>query len=171
MQKQTKNHSLTTKQRTLFDLIVQLTFVNPFDKQRLYLETKIIGSSIDKLDHNQKRTSIFNTLSESYSSIKLLKLSEFETKDQFLIKHVFLFFQYHKYTDNIDKLIAKQLEHPSQNIAAPFTIEIIKDFQAFGLNSSEAAHYISLFFQIRRAFYFIFTNIRFIYIYGRKIVS
>jgi len=75
--------------------------------------------------------------------------------EQAVLRHAFLFRSYHRYVAHFDALIRTQLEQPQQSVEAAFADEATTELRAVGFRAAQAAHYFALFYQLRRAYYFI----------------
>jgi len=65
-----------------------------------------------------------------------------------------LFAVFHKYMDQFDDFIRKQNATAGVSLELPFASQVESDLASYGFKK-QAAHYIAVFFQMRRAFFFI----------------
>lgn len=65
-----------------------------------------------------------------------------------------LFVVFHRFIDQFDAFILRQNETSGTSLELPFAAEIEASLSKFGFRQN-SAHYIAVFFQMRRAFYFI----------------
>jgi len=150
---------LTKKQKDRFQTVVTIIFTNPFSTTRIDHEKEIINQVDDELNHNDRRRLLFQTVHEQFKLTGGTHLDQFELADKGMIKDVYLFLIYHQYTDEFDQLIQSHINHPSPTLHVPFSSAIMTDILSFGIDNDDAVHYVALFFQIRRAFYFIYYYI------------
>ena len=65
-----------------------------------------------------------------------------------------LFAVFHKFMDQFDEFIEEQQESTGKNLKLPFAVEIASELGRYGF-LAQTEHIVSIFFQMRRAFYFI----------------
>ncbi|MCR9161075.1 MAG: sigma 54-interacting transcriptional regulator [Nannocystaceae bacterium] len=71
------------------------------------------------------------------------------------IEHAALFLLFHRYADAFDAFIEAQVAGDAGGHGASFTRALMNDLEAYGFRKDAAAHMVAVFFQMRRAFYFI----------------
>ena len=148
---------LTTADKEFFSLVFQATFVNPFSEQRVEIDRKISGDSRSA----SWRDVVLEAVREVEKRIAKLDegspvtIEDFKQGDRELIEHVFLFSTYHKFALQFDELIIKQIEAGEEPVVVDFAKETLELLSKRGFSSEVANRYFSLFYQIRRAFYFI----------------
>jgi DNA-binding NtrC family response regulator len=71
------------------------------------------------------------------------------------LRVMLLFHVFHRYLDHFDHLIQTQLKDGDAPCRVPFARETMGELTGFGLNEQEALRIFALFYQLRRAFYFI----------------
>ena len=79
----------------------------------------------------------------------------FEAKDQELVMSGVLFSLFHRHMENFDALIRRQIAEGDALCEAPFTADLFEKLVRYGLSREEAEQFIGIFYQMRRAFYFI----------------
>jgi DNA-binding NtrC family response regulator len=155
--------------RTFFELVADATFSNPFSLKRQELDRKIVSLAtqepadtmawsklvpivVERIEHT------ISTL-ERQGKLTPVKIEHFEKGDQELIKHAFLFLIFHKTIVDLDELIRKRERSPEKNMEVPFASKAIRQMTLRGFTLDEAVRYFELFYQIRRAFYFILQGL------------
>ncbi|MGH1349056.1 MAG: sigma 54-interacting transcriptional regulator [Nannocystales bacterium] len=84
-----------------------------------------------------------------------LDIRRFRGEARERVEHAVLFLLFHRYADPFDAFIEAQVEgHPSGQ-GLPFTANLMDELVAYGFRKDAAAHMVAVFFQMRRAFYFI----------------
>ncbi|MBP7653403.1 sigma-54-dependent Fis family transcriptional regulator [Candidatus Dependentiae bacterium] len=148
---------LSNEEREIFSMISEAVFANPFSDERLEIDRKI-----SKSDYCLTRDQIFERLTRTveHYTIKLnnenrANIKYYTDRDKSVITSFLLFEIFHKYIDRFDKLILKQMESGDKSCHVNFTNEIIKVFNDYGFSEDESLHYTALFYQLRRAYYFI----------------
>jgi len=82
------------------------------------------------------------------------KLSVFAPGDRALLENGILFQVFHKYAGALDELILRQVRAGALTPAA-FGRRMMADLAACGWDAASAARFVGIFFQMRRAFFFI----------------
>jgi transcriptional regulator with PAS, ATPase and Fis domain len=77
------------------------------------------------------------------------------TDDRKVLEYAYLFLYFHKYLQSLDELIQNQLSVGHDPVAVQFHSNLLHDLKSKGFSLSEAHRYLALFYQLRRAFYFI----------------
>lgn len=70
------------------------------------------------------------------------------------VEHAVLFLLFHRYADAFDDFIEEQVVGEGGG-HGEFTGDLLCDLEAYGFRTEAAAHMVSVFFQMRRAFHFI----------------
>ncbi len=147
----TKTLVLTPAERDFFKMAAQAAFTNPFSQNRIELDRKIAGTD--------KAMSWDNLVELAITRIieRLAQLRKSERDDRELLGTAFLFDIYHRYRLTFDDFIHKQLAAGDTPIPVPFAKELLSAMAALGLDESGCHRQLGIFYQIRRAFYFIET--------------
>lgn len=154
-----KSLSLPSAERDFFTYVAQAAFVNPFSPARIELDRKIAGT-----DAAMPWDDLIE-LATARIAGQLLQLREtgrddlkrYGAGDSELLRTVFLFDIYHRYRQIFDDFILKQLAAGDTTIPVPFAKELLSALATLGLDESGCTRYLGIFYQIRRAFYFIET--------------
>lgn len=148
---------LNKEDRAFFTRISEAAFVNPFSQRRQTLDREITGVS-----KSAKWASIvpkvIETVREKLAQIdahRIHRIQDFEASDQVMVGNVFLFDVFHAYMDQFDTLISEQVKQGSDCLEVTFSDQVIEALAQRGYNQELAYRYFSLFYQLRRAFYFI----------------
>jgi len=150
--------SLRTEEKELFALVANTAFANPFSQERIDFDRKITGiSGADQPRENMvqlvtaKLAELLRTLEESgRANINFYRGEERRTAGV-----VFLFAVYHRFRAEFDAYIPKQVEAGDLLCKVPFAREALAKLSGLGFSEEEALKYFALFYQFRRAFYFI----------------
>jgi len=76
-----------------------------------------------------------------------------------LIEPALLYICYHRHVPQIDALIERQVSRGGAPLPVPFADEVMADLVRSGFPEEGAGRYLALFFQLRRAFYFIHRSL------------
>jgi DNA-binding NtrC family response regulator len=153
--------TISPQDREFFMLVWKAVFTNPFSEERAELDKKISGA-----DRPLPRRGIVpEAMQEITRRIGILdqgkaaKIQDFKKSDQELMEHVFLFDIYHKFNTPFDEFIEKQIAAGEESLTVPFANKALAALTARGFAPAAAARYFAFFYQIRRAFYFIYRGL------------
>ncbi|MBI3987603.1 MAG: sigma 54-interacting transcriptional regulator [Lentisphaerae bacterium] len=152
-----KKHRLTDEERTLLVLISKAVFANPFGDERIRLDLKITGlpptsSRDEQLAGVIRRVSTFISQLESAGHADP---RDFNEEDRGLLERAFLFDVFHRHPDNFNRLILDQIQAGDTPCPVPFADDALSLLARRGFSSAQALRTFALFFQVRRAYYFI----------------
>lgn len=152
-----KKIKLSSENRSFFQLVADASATNPFSPQRADIDKKISG--IHAADNRRQRVLYaIEAIQERLGKLDadgLLKFRDFCDKDTDLMRYTFLFDVYHSCTDLFDAFIARQEASGPDLLKAPFAPKAIEALRQRGFSEKESVQYFAMFYQIRRAFYFI----------------
>jgi DNA-binding NtrC family response regulator len=152
--------ALTEAERSFFSFLADTIFSNPFNHEEAkndarlaeFIDTKTIASRITSkealLPLLEERLRILN--SDGISHLERIK-----TDDRPLLEYAILFQIYHHFLDDFDELIEKQNQSGTTPVSVGFAKTLLGLLHSSGFNKNEALRYIAIFYQLRRAFYFI----------------
>ena len=66
-----------------------------------------------------------------------------------------LFYVFHRYIEQFDQLIEQQMDMGDESCPAPFASACLKELMEYGFAREAACRYVAMFYQIRRAYFFI----------------
>lgn len=149
---------LEARHKDFFNLLEQTIFTNPFSNEGMEIHSLISHHGDPPSQLGQRFSSLLPVLEEhfleldskGYGNIQL-----YEGEDRILFEHAVLFKNYISYTGDIDEVIQQQLTVGSESVNVPFAEKLTMELLNRGFNHQEACHYLSLFYQFRRAYYFI----------------
>lgn len=129
---------------------------NPFTPARHRADCRLTGLAEDTDPDIVLQTAIHkvNNLVEALIATRQADLSRCTPMDRPALVNLFLFFLFHKYLPLFDLHIRKQ-NQTTQTLPLEFGRNLEKEMTAFGFTNKKTGQYISLFFQMRRAFFFI----------------
>jgi DNA-binding NtrC family response regulator len=155
-----KSKTISPQDRDFFMLVWKAVFTNPFSEERANLDKKISGTARPAL----RQGIVPEAMQEISRRIGILdqgkeaKIQDFKKSDQELMEHVFLFDIYHKFNAHFDQFIEKQIAAGDESLAMPFAKDALTMLAARGFTHT-AARYFAFFYQLRRAFYFIYRGL------------
>jgi hypothetical protein len=152
-----KRVKLTPADREFFAKVARAAFTNPFSPMRLELDLQIAGASpINPGDDlvEQVIARVGDRLA-ALAGERKNDLRLFAGEDRDILRIVFLFDIYHRFRKEFDTFIIRQIEAGDAPCHIPFARDIFAHLTGYGFGAEESRRYFAIFYQIRRAFYFI----------------
>lgn len=155
----TKTFTLKPAERDFFKSVAQAAFTNPFSQSRIELDRKIAGTDKAMAWDDLVELAIARIVEQLAGLRKSGRddLKCYGADDRELLSTAFLFDIYHRHRQTFDDFILKQMAAGDSPIPVPFAREVIAAMADLGLDESGCHRYLGIFYQIRRAFYFIET--------------
>ena len=152
--------TLSRSERTFLAQVSDSIFANPFCGARHKSDCRLTGLSeqeqpkiVLKAAIKKVGDKVGQLISENRAD-----LTAYSTGDRQLAANLFLFHLFHTYLPQLDRHILAQ-EVTTDPIPLECGRALEKDLKQFGLSEPDADKYIALFFQMRRAFYFISNSL------------
>lgn len=152
--------SVDTREQIFLQQVEQSIFANPFTRERHISDCILTG-----LDERtapavvlKKVVSLVREHVNRLSAAGRSSLDQYQGADRQAMVYLFLFFLFHKYLADFDRHILKQ-NQTSRSLPLACGQKLSTEFTAFGFSRQEILQYIALFFQMRRAFFFINTSL------------
>ena len=144
------------KNNNLIKAIAKAAYINPFSEERIKIDKEISGD-----DKNHTRDYLIKKVVEITKQTipKLKKINDYSSEEKQDVVYLYLFDIYHKYRDEFDNLIVRQIAAGDDSLKVLFANSAISDLINYGFSEVEAVRYFSIFYQMRRAFYFIFNTL------------
>lgn len=155
----TTRHSLTAADRDFFRKVALAAFANPFSPERDALDQSIAGND----SHTNRDNLIEAVVQQLTSRLEKLRTARradpmmYGPEDRALLQTAFQFDIYHRYRTPFDAFILNQLKSGDRPIKLPFGHEVLAELERLGYSNPDCRRYLEIFYQIRRAFYFIDT--------------
>jgi hypothetical protein len=148
---------MNAEDREFFTKIKQAAFSNPFGEERKDVDLELTGLKADTPNSEILATLEAKVAEKIKTVIKRepAGLSGLSGQDRLLLRYGFLFSQFHSSCDDFDRLIEEQIRTGATPCRVAFAGDVLREFSDFGFSRQEALRYFALFFQMRRAFYFI----------------
>ena len=152
---------LTNKEQQLLHKIRQSITANPFSRQRAVADSRISDLAPDTKPEKLLNAAIQVAKKSGQNFIRSNRadVNLFDGRDRQLVDGLFLFIIFHSYRDQFDCHIRQQIKAGDEPVHLDFHARIIKELSGFGYSRQEVDRYIAVFFQMRRAFYFINTSL------------
>jgi len=140
-----------------FETVARAAFANPFGKTRDNLDV-IIGGTSPGATAEEILAAVIGRIRERIAIMQRIgraDIRRYEGNRREIVQNVFLFYVFHRYADEFDRLIQTQLAGGETPSRVPFAREALKELCGFGLPEQDAVRFFAVFYQLRRAFYFI----------------
>jgi DNA-binding NtrC family response regulator len=153
--------TISLSDREFFELVAQTAFCNPFSAERAELDAKIVGHDADVFSdaHVDELTRVIASRVQRLEAEGKADLRKYPAADRRLMQTVFLFELYHQYYQQFDELILDQVRLGTQSASVKFAGEVLSQMRRRGISSPDAVRFFSIFYQLRRAFYFIVRSL------------
>lgn len=148
---------LTSAELNLFTLVEQATVVNHFDPQRLIIDRKI-GKVPESYTSKETFPEVIKSITQAISILEKenrASITDYDGEDRRVVTYTFLFEIFHSFMEKFDQHILDQIEAGEDPLEITFSKEAINSFTSRGFKRDEAIEYFALFFQLRRAYFFI----------------
>ncbi len=152
--------SLSPEDREFFARISKATFMNPFSDELAVILKLIPDYTPEKHPGEHFLWTLGPVLKERIARLEqrgLSQIQQFNGADRRLVEDAFLLEGYLRFVPEVDKLIQKQVSLGGTSADVPFGEEAIVQFHARGFSDQDSHRYFALHFQLRRAYYFIYT--------------
>jgi DNA-binding NtrC family response regulator len=140
-----------------FEAVARAAFANPFGKTRDDLDVLIAGTG-PGVSGEELINAVIARIEERIAGMRRVGKADLrrhgEGRRQ-VLKWVFLFSVFHRHAGNFDRLIQLQLKNGGTPCRVAFAEAALNDLRGFGFGEEEALRFFALFYQLRRAYYFI----------------
>jgi hypothetical protein len=148
---------LSPHDRKFFELVSRAAFSNPFSDARIELDLKIAGGSQD-VSSKERVPRMYHVVAEKVRNLEAEDKADvrlYAEKDRYTIQSVFLFDVFYRFIEDFDRLILDQIKVGDRSCPVPFARSAISLMIQRGFTATEARWFFAMFYQLRRAFYFI----------------
>lgn len=149
---------LIRKDRTFLKLVQKAICTNPFGNEWRKATAAILSLSSKTTNTQQRIKTLGEGVAEYFQTLHnrgISTSSHLSGEDVPLYKHGIQFLLFHRFTPLLDGHIQKQIDSGAQSVSFSKADEILRPLLQYGFTNEEACHTLALFFQMRRAFYFI----------------
>jgi DNA-binding NtrC family response regulator len=142
-------------------LIARTAFCNPFSAERAQLDEEIVGHPGDVFSdaHVDELTGVISSRVRKLEAEGKADLRKYPAAERRLMQTVFLFELYHQFYKHFDQLILEQVRLGTQAAPVKFAGELLSQMRRRGISAPDAVRFFSIFYQLRRAFYFIVRSL------------
>jgi DNA-binding NtrC family response regulator len=152
---------LTSSERQSLSDISDVLHANPFSDKRLAADQKIADFP-PQATYTERYAKLVEAVTRVVNGLVSGGKGDirmFDGKDRALVEEVYVYHVYNQFFLRWDPLIEKQLDEGGAPCAIPFADEALSMIERFGFTHEEALHFFAIFFQLRRAYYFILKGI------------
>jgi DNA-binding NtrC family response regulator len=152
--------ALTEAERSFFSFLADTIFSNPFNREQpesdvrlsKYVDTTALGTDSRP---NEALIPVVEERLRILHSDGISRLDGIKEEDRQLLEYAILFQTYHRFLDDFDELIERQNQAGTKSVSVRFAKSLLTALHDSGFNRDETLRYIALFYQLRRAYYFI----------------
>jgi transcriptional regulator with GAF, ATPase, and Fis domain len=144
--------NLSEADRRFLADVSQLAFGNPYGDATQLVRKTLGGGDVGTHDlaHAEVRT-----LLEGLRNQQALSLADYAEQDRQLLHHALLFDVLHVSCKAFDAMVVAQVDKKAQVCRAPFIASLLERMTQIGMAKSVALHYVAIYYQIRRAHYYL----------------
>ncbi len=145
------NAAVRSEDRKFFAELADVVFANPFSAERAAVILQLVpGARPEDLQDRETLARAVQTRLTPW-----LHNSRPDAEERRVIEPALLYVAYHRYVTQIDALIERQAQKSGPPLTVSFADELIGDLVRLGFSEEASGRYLALYFQLRRAFYFI----------------
>jgi two-component system, NtrC family, response regulator HydG len=145
---------LESRDREFFTLVSEAAFANPFGEERERIDLRLAHAPTGT-DRNEVVDRLLVEVESRLRGLTAPKVRRLPGDDRALAEQVILFALFHRYGPPFERLILDQLASGGRPARVPFGDEAVADLAAHGFDPADARRHFALFYQLRRAYYFI----------------
>lgn len=148
---------MNTDERDFFKKIRNAVFANPFAPDRFQIDVSAAGLT-RPASSGEVLAQLIAKVGETIEIVeKRQQTSRFKlpTEDQELLQYGKLFHVFHLFCDTIDEHIREQVSKGNERCSVHFAKDLLALLSRYGFSKTQGVRFLELFFQMRRAFYFI----------------
>jgi hypothetical protein len=148
---------LTPEEREFCCLVAQAGVANHFSAERIRLD-QLIGASSATTDRESALQNAMDRLGQfigTWEEQGRANFRYFSSSERQLVEFTLLFDLYHRFLPQFDRHIREQEAAGERGVEVLFAEEAFVLFEKRGFDQKESSLYFEIFFQLRRAYYFI----------------
>jgi DNA-binding NtrC family response regulator len=157
-----KRKTMTAEERDFFATVAAAAFANPFSRERDEFDRRIAGGIRADLSREEMVQLVTVRVAER---LELLvregraDLRLYGEDERRSVGVAFLFNVYHRFRPDFDGFVLEQLRAGDTPCRVPFARDALAMLERLGFTGDEAGKYFAIFYQLRRAFYFIVSSL------------
>jgi two-component system, NtrC family, response regulator HydG len=145
------------KDWAFFETVARAGFANPFGETRDDLDI-MIGGAAPGSSEGEILRAVVTRIAEQIDTLGRRGMADLRRQEgarREVLRTVFLFHVFHRHVADFDRLIQTQLQSGTTPGRVDFAREVMGELSKFGLTDDESLRFFAVFYQLRRAFYFI----------------
>ena len=152
-----KSLRLASADREFFALVARAAFANPFSAAREEVDAQIVGAAprTDRATQVDQAAARVRERIGALDKAGAADLRTYAAEDAAALGTAHLFDVFHQYLEAFDRLLRDQIRAGDESLPVPFARDALASLAQRGFAADEAARYFAMFYQLRRAFYFI----------------
>ena len=157
-----KTIQLRGEQRDFLRQVRLAVFANPFGSERDAVDCRLtrLEPEVFSREHSsdEQISLLIRAVEEQLQQICPAAdkpITCFRGEDRELVRYGILFHLFHTYCFRFDQHIQEQIRQGETPCPLTFGRELLAEMDRMGIDEEEAVRYVALFFQMRRAYYFI----------------
>jgi DNA-binding NtrC family response regulator len=149
--------ALPSSSREFLKIVSQASYINPFSNEYEEQQRRIANcdASVPYAEQIKLTVERWNEQLHQLHVAGVTTLKQVAGEDRELLRYAFLYEIYHRFLSAFDQLIADQIDAGDRSVPVPFAQKALALFTRRGFDAAEARRYFAIFYQIRRAYYFI----------------
>lgn len=143
-------------------MVGQAAVANPFSPERESLDRAIAGDQHAALSPDALIERVVWQVTDRLDTLRTARRADpllYNGEDRHLLQTASQFAIYHRFRAPFDRFILDQQKAGDRPIRLPFGGEVLTELQRLGYSDWDSLRYLEIFYQIRRAFYFIDTSL------------
>src|SRR5581483_3429426 len=144
--------ALSGAERDFLQALSGVVFGNPFTPERMALIRRLAPEAPGDLTSD--REALVRVVTPKVAPL-VREAPRLSGDDRQLLEAALLYVTYHRYVPQLDEHIERQEDKGGEPLAAPFGEYAMRELVQMGFAEERAARFFALFFQLRRAFFFI----------------
>ena len=150
--------SLSAKDKEFFGALADVVFGNPYSPRRIELIGRLLTPGTLITDREALARIVAPKLA-AFLGRGEGGLQRLSAEERQFLEPALLYITYHRYVPHLDALIERQSSRGGEPLTVPFGDELIGDLVRGGLSPEQALHYFALYYQLRRAYYFVHRSL------------
>jgi hypothetical protein len=148
---------LRPEERLFFERLARVLFSNPFTTDTTDIEALVgrLPGSGPRIHALAIAAPVANERLRTLEARGLRGLDSVSSKDRRLLEYGYLFQAYDRFVEQFDALIRKQIDVGERSAGVPFASDLMRLLKRYGFGADDAVRLIALFYQLRRAYFFI----------------
>src|SRR5262245_54097165 len=141
--------------REFVQWVSSAAFVNPFSEERYELDLKIAGQFKNEDERGEFLTRAVSDRVRRLEGQGHATLRAYAGDERELMRNVFLFEVFHRFYGQLDQVIVDQTKAGDDPVRVGFAPDALALLAGRGFSPAESLRFFGIFFQLRRAFFFI----------------